>query len=182
MGVLFVQKGVDKNCPASPSFCFQHTANGSFLFSGAAQALKMGNKGSRQVTADSHAVVAAYFSPNVLFLLFTSGCCKRKRSGKKNIVGTISVRQVLLLTVLGKQSSESFRMENSPSSGIRRAALPLFTVDTDLGTGKYTPGSGLTSLKGMRWLLLEENSQQGGWDFTKQLQPKEKMFLDAISA
>lgn len=91
MGVPFVQKGVDKNCPAIPSFCFQHTANGSFLFSGAAQALKMGNKGLRWVTADSQARVVAYFSPNVLRLLFTSGCCKM-----------FWEKKLLELSVLGK--------------------------------------------------------------------------------
>lgn len=49
------QKGVDKNWPITPSFCFQHNANGIFFscFPCAAWALKMGDEKWQLVKANS---------------------------------------------------------------------------------------------------------------------------------
>jgi len=53
-------------------------------------------------------------------------------------------------------------MATLPEGTIQRDVFLLFTVVTDLCTRKYSQGLGLTSIKGMRWLLLKENSEGNG--------------------
>lgn len=66
-------------------------------------------------------------------------------------------------------------MEIWPQGRIQGDASLLFIVVTDPCTRKYAQGLGLTSTKGMRWLLLKKNSEGNGTH--RVFAAEEKLFI-----